>query len=226
MPDKKSANRGEDRTQQMTRWVTLGRACEVVGVNESTLRRWADAGQVRSFRTPGGHRRFAEEDLRAMTAGRSFEPTTSVYESLGELAVTRIRRRLQRNKGQGSQWSDDEEQDRLRPLGQRIATLVSDYLSKRGRRQRLLEEARELGVDYGRDLAAEGLVLEDALESFTSMRKGFDDAVVELVRRNSFETEELAEVWEGLSNLSDQILLGLGDAYESERVSAVAGATS
>lgn len=213
----------------MTRWVTLGRACEVVGVNESTLRRWADAGQVRSFRTPGGHRRFAEEDLRAMTAGRSFEPTTSVYESLGELAVVRIRRRLQRSRGQDSRWyqeMEEDERDRLRPLGRRIATLVSDYLSKRGRRQRLLEEARELGQDYGRELKGEGLSFKDALESFTSFRKGFDDAVIELVRRNSFEAEELVEVWEGLSNLSDQILLGLGDAYEGVRGSVVASATS
>ena len=31
------------------RWLTLGQACRVLNVDESTLRRWADAGQVRTF---------------------------------------------------------------------------------------------------------------------------------------------------------------------------------
>ena len=52
------------------RWITLGQACKLLGVNESTLRRWADAGHVRSFRTPGGHRRFSEEDLRVLMSGQ------------------------------------------------------------------------------------------------------------------------------------------------------------
>jgi hypothetical protein len=121
---------------------------------------------------------------------------------------------------------EEDERDRLRPLGRRIASLVSDYLSKRGRRQRLLEEARELGQEYGRELNEEGLSLKDGLEAFTFFRKGLDDAVVELVRRNSFEVEELAEVWEGLAGLGDQILLGLGDSYEDVRAAAAARATS
>jgi len=32
------------------RWLTLGQACRMLNVDESTLRRWADAGQVRTFR--------------------------------------------------------------------------------------------------------------------------------------------------------------------------------
>ena len=46
-------------------WVSLGRACKQLGVNESTLRRWADEGRIRSFRTPGGHRRYKRADLDA-----------------------------------------------------------------------------------------------------------------------------------------------------------------
>ena len=63
-------NRFRDDSEGLaTRWITLGQACKLLGVNESTLRRWADAGHVRSFRTPGGHRRFSEEDLRVLMAG-------------------------------------------------------------------------------------------------------------------------------------------------------------
>src|SRR5207244_10107831 len=39
-------------------WLSLGEASRVLGISQGTLRRWADRGQVASFTTPGGHRRF------------------------------------------------------------------------------------------------------------------------------------------------------------------------
>ena len=30
--------------RRRSRWVSLARACEILGVNESTVRRWADSG--------------------------------------------------------------------------------------------------------------------------------------------------------------------------------------
>ena len=55
-----------DRLENET-WLGLGEACRTLGVNESTLRRWADAALVRTFRTPGGHRRFLLADLHRLT---------------------------------------------------------------------------------------------------------------------------------------------------------------
>src|ERR1700760_696208 len=45
------------------RWLTINEACAFLGVDQSTLRRWNDSGKVPVFRTPGGHRRYAEADL-------------------------------------------------------------------------------------------------------------------------------------------------------------------
>ncbi|HEY4644165.1 MAG TPA: helix-turn-helix domain-containing protein [Bacteroidota bacterium] len=33
------------------------------GVNQSTVNRWADSGQLKCFRTYGGHRRYTEESI-------------------------------------------------------------------------------------------------------------------------------------------------------------------
>ena len=197
------------------RWITLGQACKLLGVNESTLRRWADAGHVRSFRTPGGHRRFSEADLQALMAGQGAAGHVS-YTSLGQLTQTRIRRRLQRGKGQVAPWYarlPEEERERLRPLGRRLVSLVSEYLSKGSRRSHLLEEAQDIGHEYGRELAADGLSLRDAVEAFTFFRKGLDDTVMELAQRSNLSTEEAVEVWELLSGLADQVLLAITEAY-------------
>ena len=197
------------------RWITLGQACKLLGVNESTLRRWADAGQVRSFRTPGGHRRFSEEDLRALTAGQG-APGRAPYTSLSQIALTRIRRRLQRGRGQGAHWYtsvSDKERERLRTIGRRLVTLASEYLTRGSRRAHLLEEARDIGHEYGQELAKDGLSLRDAVEAFTFFRKSLDDTAMELAQRSQLSTEEAVEVWELLSGLADQVLLAITEAY-------------
>ena len=79
------------------RWLRLSAACRLLGVDQSTLRRWADSGQVRTFRTPGGHRRFAEEDIRAMVGGPG---PSGQDQDVGDLATSRIRRHLRRGKEQ------------------------------------------------------------------------------------------------------------------------------
>ena len=46
-------------------WLTLGQAAKVLGVAQSTVRAWSDAGRLPVFYTPGGHRRFKRDDLAA-----------------------------------------------------------------------------------------------------------------------------------------------------------------
>jgi excisionase family DNA binding protein len=63
------------------------RAAELVGVSESTLKRWVDAGHVRAEKTAGGHRRIAVPDLLAFLRGRG-RPAPSPA-ALGLLAGAR-----------------------------------------------------------------------------------------------------------------------------------------
>jgi len=41
-------------------------------VNPKTVVRWANAGLIRSIRTPGGHRRFSESDVTTFVAERTW----------------------------------------------------------------------------------------------------------------------------------------------------------
>ena len=57
-------------------WLTLGQAARFLGVAQSTIRKWSDAGRVPAFYTPGGHRRYRRTDLetfldRSGPGGRS-----------------------------------------------------------------------------------------------------------------------------------------------------------
>ena len=108
----------DDGSNGATRWVNLARACEVLGVNESTVRRWADAEQIRCFRTPGGHRRFSERDLFDMVEGGGRRP----QRELETAAVSRIRRQLSSSRRDTGWYEamEGDEREALRPLGRRL----------------------------------------------------------------------------------------------------------
>lgn len=55
-------------------WLSINEACRLLGVDQSTLRRWSDAGKVPVFRTPGGHRRYSEDDLLTLLGEKGRRP--------------------------------------------------------------------------------------------------------------------------------------------------------
>jgi excisionase family DNA binding protein len=51
------------------RLLTPRQVAEIFAVDPKTVTRWAKAGLIRSIRTPGGHRRFREPEVRALLEG-------------------------------------------------------------------------------------------------------------------------------------------------------------
>src|SRR5881227_1672131 len=50
------------------RLLTPGEVAALFRVDPKTVTRWASAGRIGSIRTPGGHRRFRETEVRALLA--------------------------------------------------------------------------------------------------------------------------------------------------------------
>jgi len=48
-----------------------GEAARLLGVDTSTLRRWAEAGKITARVTEGGHRRFRRADVEALAKGET-----------------------------------------------------------------------------------------------------------------------------------------------------------
>ncbi len=194
------------------RWLTLGQACRVLNVDESTLRRWADAGQVRTFRTPGGHRRFAEGDVHGIVNGRTRKQQ---YGDVGDLATRRIRRQLHRHPN--ADWYttvDDAQREKLRTLGRGLMTLVADYVAKRGKKTSILEEARGTGDEYGAALAGAGMSLSQAMHAFTFFRRSLDQSAKQALMKAGTPGAEAVDVCEQIMALADEVLLGIAGAYE------------
>lgn len=208
-----AASRPDAHAPPSGRWLTLGQACRLLNVDESTLRRWADAGQVRTFRTPGGHRRFAEGDVEAIVEGRSRRQQQ--LGDVGDLATRRIRRQLHRPPAPSWYATVDEAQrEKLRTLGRGLMALVADYVAKRQRKTSLLEQARATGALYGAELRAAGMSLSQAMHAFTFFRRSLDQSAKQALTKAGTPVGEAVEVCEQIMALADEVLLGIARAYE------------
>jgi excisionase family DNA binding protein len=59
------------------RLLTPGEVANLFRVDPKTVTRWAAAGRIGSIRTPGGHRRFRESEVRALLTGEIVMPDES-----------------------------------------------------------------------------------------------------------------------------------------------------
>jgi excisionase family DNA binding protein len=64
-------------TGNAERLLTPGEVAALFRVDPKTVTRWASAGRIGSIRTPGGHRRFRESEVREMLADLTSEATIS-----------------------------------------------------------------------------------------------------------------------------------------------------
>jgi excisionase family DNA binding protein len=66
--------KGSNVESSSERLLTPGEVAALFRVDPKTVTRWAASGRISSIRTPGGHRRFRESEVRALLRGDS-EPS-------------------------------------------------------------------------------------------------------------------------------------------------------
>ena len=205
------------------RWLSIHAACALLGVDQSTLRRWSDAGKVPVFRTPGGHRRYAEADLVALVGdgpARRERPrvsqqtltdrSLSAYED-EYLRVVRERRWF-RAYGPATQ-------EEHRRLGRRLVDLAVRYAAvapAAGDRASLLDEGRQIGGHYGRAGAGHGLTPAEMVEAFLYFRYPVVRAVTGMIEEQELAARRAIRVFAEISHFMDQILVATVAAHESE----------
>jgi excisionase family DNA binding protein len=59
------------------RLLTPGEVATLFRVDPKTVTRWAASGRISSIRTPGGHRRFREAEVRELLEGNETTAETS-----------------------------------------------------------------------------------------------------------------------------------------------------
>jgi excisionase family DNA binding protein len=68
----------QPRAQVGERLLTPGEVATLFRVDPKTVTRWATAGRIGSIRTPGGHRRFRESEVKTLLAELTTEASEPV----------------------------------------------------------------------------------------------------------------------------------------------------
>jgi excisionase family DNA binding protein len=71
LKSEEDSRRGLNVDGNNERLLTPGEVAALFRVDPKTVTRWAASGRITSIRTPGGHRRFRESEVRSLLRGDS-----------------------------------------------------------------------------------------------------------------------------------------------------------
>ena len=201
-------------------WLTLQSASKQLGVSPATLRHWADNGKVRAFRTPGGHRRFSETDMRALRS-QTLHSSTSPARDMERLihgALGRARLEISAGRLEHETWYqgfDDAAKERLRELGHRLMTLLLETLRDEPDGAGLARHARKLGKEYSSAGLSQGTSLADALRAFLFFRDYIFEDLIDLASRSeSEENFNSLDVYRRLSTVTNEMLVSMVETFQ------------
>ena len=184
----------------------------MVGVSPATLRRWSDAGRLRVFTTPGGHRRFSRSALQSLLpADRSRRPSIGAA-GLSPSRLARTYRRAGRAVAPELPWVlalTDEQRLLFRERGHLLAASLLHHLdaSQPATARHHLDEAAESAAEYGTVAAGLGLSLSQTVEGFLRFRAPFHHELALAARRRGFDAVETTDLLETAERAMDRLLV-------------------
>lgn len=198
-----------------TEWVSIGRACRMLGVNAATLRQWTSEGRVQSYRTPGGHRRFNLSELTSLSQ-RQETPPQELTESLIAQLQSRYRGMTRSPQGQQGWWAElpAPMRERFQDLGEEVLARLGDTLSARTprERQRAAAEGRQIGIRYATLAREAGVNTAQAVEAYLRFRRPLLDVLARALAAHPTVGEQLGRLMRDAERFMDEVLAGLTGA--------------
>lgn len=196
-------------------WLTLTEAAEALRVHPTTLRRWADSGQIPVFLTPGGHRRFARSDVQHIATRKHSVRRVGPVERIWADEALQLARKQLGNQEQ-EHWlrrHDPGARDKNRQMGHKLMTLILDYVTSEGDDEKMMAEARTTGNEYGRMSRELGLPLTDALRAAMFFRDTLTTSAVQLPDNVRIPTGSQVRLVTRISEIINEVQLGVAEAY-------------
>ncbi|HEX4897941.1 MAG TPA: helix-turn-helix domain-containing protein, partial [Candidatus Limnocylindrales bacterium] len=180
-------------------WLSLGPASRLVGVDPDSLRRWADAGRIRAFATPGGHRRFSRADLDRLVTTR--RPAVRSLATLGATTdrLARVYVRAYRDEAPlAADRLPADARDALRADGRRLVAVLLACLdaTRPVDRERWEGEAIALIGAAALRLADAGAETSEAVAIYLRARRPLLGELAAIGRRRALDATQLADLYE------------------------------
>ena len=208
----------ESLTSNSDAWLSLKTAAARLNVHIATLRRWADQGDIPHMLTPGGHRRFAAADVTAFSEQRRVNGRSlSVPEAWASQAMHHTREAIPAQAD--AQWMlalSDDLREKHRLVGRRLMGLTLQYLSAEegSASEHLLNEARDVGREYGEISHASGILLSDALQAALFFRDRLMEASLDLPETTRPRSTDQSRMLMRINALLNAVQLAIATVYQ------------
>jgi excisionase family DNA binding protein len=201
-------------SDQSVEWLGLSAAAQMLGVHPSTLRSWADKGEIPSHRTAGGHRRFKRAELEVWVAARRNSQPSEV-QVVVQNAIGRTRLELADGRLQEERWYqklNEEQRTRYREGSRRLMRelIHSSQLDP----AQTEAEAHVLGSEYARIGRQAGLTLEETVAAYLFFREFLFESIFNVYETAGVRSSATwGETRRKVSRFTNQVLLALIEAY-------------
>ena len=199
-------------------WLTLKDDSDFLVVHFTTLRSWADNGEIQVFRTPGGHRRFSVADLRRFLDERVGRLSTPDNDTVVNAVIQYVQQEMTRLPREEVRWHyplDDQASSRRRQRGQQLFALALSFVLKPALRPRLLEEGRKLGLEYGQEAHASRIALADAGRAVRFFRNQLIQAVRAEGAPDLLDADDL-RIQQQIDLCLDEVLYAVLSGYDEQ----------
>src|SRR3990172_3266680 len=200
-------------------WLPLKQAAERLGVHATTLRRWADSGELPTLLTPGRHRRFAIADLdRFAEEHRRLKTITGLERIWAEQALIQTRKEIVDHPN--VPWLaafNEEDRERKRALGRRLMGLMLQYVSLSEGGDDILEEARAIGREHAENALGLRLPLVEAITAMLFFRDTMVEVAVQLPEVAHVRPEANTKLLRRINLLLNAVQLAIADMYDRAR---------
>jgi excisionase family DNA binding protein len=197
-------------------WMGLSDVAKVLGVHPSTVRNWANRGQIPVHRTSGGHRRFKRSEITLWQ--QTQQPSESDEAQMvvqNALKLTRFHITEGHLEAEGwYQKLDDNARGKYRLSGRNLMSGLLAYLASSGREADA--EARSLGYEYAARGRRNGLDVLDATQAFLFFRTTLIDAMLAVYEAAAVSSSKAwSDMFRKVNSFTDSILITLMETYQA-----------
>lgn len=211
-------------TPDTEEWLSLSEAATRLNIHPTTLRRWADNGDIPVMLTPGGHRRFSVSDLEQFAEDRHGLRRVSGIEQVWADRALRVTRQ-EIVAQQNAHWLtaiDDTTRERNRILGRQLMALTLQYISN-GDDDRLIGEAQKIGGEYGRNCQQTNMPLTDALQASMFFRDTMIETALQLPENVNIRPEANVRLLRRINTILNAVHLAVAEVYDAADHNTVSG---
>jgi excisionase family DNA binding protein len=199
-------------------WLTLSEAARVLGVHPTTLRRWADHGDIPVRLTPGGHRRFLRADLDAhLERGQNLAPVAANGgRAWADFALVETRQRLEQKPEPAWMTAfDAQRRSEKRELGRRLMSLIMQHISAPDDDQHLLLEAKSVAARYAYNCLEAGLSAAEGLEATAFFRDAMTEVALQMPQVTALEGDAQMRLLRKLNQVFNVVQVNFVEYYDS-----------